>query len=63
MTSVTDAREIECPLLDEDDAFDKNYTSPVDYSSPSSLDDSEDAMGGGGTLCFQPLTPCPIQSV
>lgn len=45
MTSVTDAREIECPLLDEDDAFDKNYTSPVDYSSPSSLDDSEDAMG------------------
>ena len=42
MTSVTDARGIECPLLDEDDAFDKNYTSPVDNSS---LDDSEDAMG------------------
>ena len=45
MTSVTDARGIECllqgPLLDEDDAFDRNYTSPVDNSS---LDDSEDAM-------------------
>ena len=34
MTSVTDAREIECPLLDEDDAFDKNYTSPVELLLP-----------------------------
>jgi len=49
MTSVTDARGIEFllqgPLLDQDDAIDKNYTSPVDNSSPSSLDDSEDARG------------------
>ena len=46
MTSVTDARGIEClllgHLLDEDDAFDRNYSSPVDNSS---LENSEDAVG------------------
>ena len=57
MTSVTDARGIQCPLLDEDDAFDKNYPSPVDNSF---LDDSEDAMGEDIVL---PTPPCPIQSV
>ena len=48
VTSVTDNRGIECllqgPLLDEDDALDKNYTSPVDNSSPSLSDGSDDAM-------------------
>ena len=48
VTSVTDNRGIECllqgPLLDEDDALDKNYTSPVDNSSPSFSDGSDDAM-------------------
>ena len=46
MTSVTDARGIEClllgPLLDEDDAFDRNYSSPVDNSS---LENSGVAVG------------------
>lgn len=44
MTSVTDARGIGCLLLGPplDEAFDRNYSSPVDNSS---LENSEDAVG------------------